>query len=300
MGGENKTVQTQTQDVKPFKGVAPVLDTGLKAARNLYDSGTTKQLANMGKAGIAQFNNTAKQFGKIDYSGAIKGLTDLSKSGGLNAYQTSAMNRMGELGGMATDPSYAEQHLGGIARGDFLNQPNADFEHLLGKASTQAATEAAMAAGAAGRTASPYAQRSVADTVGTLQADARLGQYNLERDRQVQATGMLDAARQAGLGLGMNAATGQFGMGQTGVSNLMGMGGAFDSLYSAAKQPGIDRMSGTQAAYDNINNLMASTQYALPYASTSSSGSTAKPTNWLGLLAGGLLGAGSIVRGAMG
>src|SRR5690606_38979824 len=111
---------------------------------------------------------------------AMYGITSnpLNQSGGVmdlyrntfakDGYNDAQRTAMEGLSG----PSYSEQNLAGIARGDFLDREDPNFERLLNRASERAATEASMTASGMGRTGSDYHQGLVAERVGDTEANA--------------------------------------------------------------------------------------------------------------------------------
>jgi hypothetical protein len=240
------TTGATTSAFSPYKRAQPMLDKLLADAMGYYKSGqlspyvglsgTTKQglsgLTSGAMSGVSplrQALGTYSDFagGGMDvgtggqdaiYRSALRA-RNVGTSGLQGILQGAMQNRdvgSGAQTGIyeqsANAPSFSEGNLAGVARGDFLDREDPNFERLLGRASEQAETAARMAAGAKGRYGGDYAQTEVGRTVGDLQAQSRYQQYQDERGRQVEANSLMDAMKQARLGLGLNAANSASGI----------------------------------------------------------------------------------------
>lgn len=93
------------------------------------------------------------------------------------------------------NPYASQQNLSGIASGQYLNREDPNFERMLQLAGERAATEAGLVSSGMGRYGSGAHQGVVTRNVGDMEANARMGQYQYERNAQMQANQMLDAAR---------------------------------------------------------------------------------------------------------
>lgn len=203
LSGITRGGTTTTGRVDPYRGATPLLSTTLKDAMSLYKRGGLNPYVNPSNATQTALSGmgTVAMRGQPSLNTALS--TFQGFAGGGNQVGTAGQDN---IYSEALGPSYSEGNLGGVARGDFLNREDPNFERVLGAASEKAETAARMAAGAKGRYGGDYAQTEVGRTVGDLQAGARLDQYNTERSRQVEANSLMDQMRQAGLGLGLNAA----------------------------------------------------------------------------------------------
>lgn len=258
MGGENKTTQTTSSSATPYPGAQPLVDTGLGDALTNYSR--TKQGFDPVEANLRGADWLRdRAVNAIGADQMAPALTSFSSTFGKDGYNTAQRDAM----------SYLQP----TARGDFLSLENPDFQRLLNKSMEDAATEASMVASGMGRSGSDFHQGTVAERVGDVAANARLGQYNLERDRQNSAIQSL------------------FGMGQTGMGNMAMAGDVYQSLYDARTRPGVDLMALGQTGNTNIQNLLGAAQFASPFASMSGTGSTAQPKNTFGQIAGAGLGA---------
>lgn len=106
---------------------------------------------------------------------------------------------------------YSEQNLGNIARGDYLNREDPNFERILQRSAERAATEAGLAAGLGGRYGSGAHQGVVTRNIGDMEANARMGQYQFERGQQLAANQQMDAGRSARDATRLSALSGQAG-----------------------------------------------------------------------------------------
>lgn len=95
-------------------------------------------------------------------------------------------------------PSVAESNLMNIAQGGYLNRNDPNFEAALSRATDQTANSVNQQASAMGRTGSGTNQGVLAREVGNLQTDARLNQYNQERQNQTNAINMIDQQKNQG------------------------------------------------------------------------------------------------------
>lgn len=252
MGGGSKTnTTTQSTNSEPWSAAQPALKTGLEDAQNLYKSGVGSQaytgstvipFANQTTQGMGSIQNTANQnMGGQGLSGQYQGVIN---SGGFNAPQQSAMGGLQQIGQAAGMPSYSEQNLSGIAQGDMLNRADPNFERALGAASDAAAHQVNLGASSGGRYGSGIHQGNVARTVGDLQANARVGQYNTERQNQMAANSQLDSSMFNRAGIAMGANQNLFNAGQQGMGNL-------GTAYEGMKAPASDMM-GIGSMYEDL------------------------------------------------
>lgn len=209
--------------------------------------------------GIAGFGQGAGNVstGRIDQLGnmsmnnpAMRGYGHAA-SGGLGVSSAAQTG----IGQSAMGPSYSEQNLSGIARGDMLNRTDPNFERALSSASDAAANQINMGASSAGRYGSAVHQGNVAREIGDLQAGARVSQYNQERANQFNANQALDAQRMAGLGMGLNAANSASGIDQANqqmrMAGIQGLGGTYansigQALGAAGQSAGIQQNNNAQ------------------------------------------------------
>lgn len=86
-----------------------------------------------------------------------------------------------------------------IARGDYLQNGNPYFEQNLAKTLNDTSSGINAGLGASGRLGSNLQIQSLSEGLGNVSNAARSQNYETERDRQVQAAGMLPGLYQAGL-----------------------------------------------------------------------------------------------------
>lgn len=207
MGNQTETT-SQTTNSEPWKAAQPALETGLTDAQNLYKSGIGSQpysgstvipyagQTSRGMYGVEQFARKNEGTGPLGQQ-----YQDIINSGGFNQPQKDAL-----------------RPLQAVAGGDYLDRQDPNFERALSAASESAANQINMGAAGSGRYGSAIHQGNVAREIGNYEANQRVGQYNLERDRQSQA------------------AQAMFNAGQQGFSNL-------DQAYQGAKAPWQDMMN---------------------------------------------------------
>lgn len=235
--------QTQTSTSEPYKAAQPTIDRALGMANSVADSGqafapnTQSNVVPWSSRTMtgqdAIYGNATRQ---LQSDGVVGEYQRAVSRGGFNAPQQSAVADLGRIGNQAMGPSYAEQNLSGIARGDMLDRLDPNFERSLAVARNNASNQIGEGASAAGRYGSQNWADNVAKTVGDYEATQRVNQYNNERANQMSANSMLDSSRFQGLGMGLNAAQGMFNAGQQGFQNL-------GAAYEGMKLPAQDLMN---------------------------------------------------------
>lgn len=104
----------------------------------------------------------------------------------------------GDLYKQAAGPSYAEQNLGSVARGDAL-YGDSRFAEMLDAQSAKIADQVNLGASAAGRYGSGMHTGSLADSIGDFRRNTVLQNYQNEVQRQLAANQQMDAGRMSGL-----------------------------------------------------------------------------------------------------
>lgn len=280
MSGGSKKTQTTVQSNEPYKAAQPLLNSAIGGAQNLLKSGVGQQVytgstvipfAQQSTQGMNAIQSQASaamrpggfsgQMGNVINQGGFTGQQQ-SAVNALNPFMsgrgdvsTSAINSLGNQAmnnpfmDQVMGPSMSEQNLSGIASGGFLNREDPNFERVLARASENAANSVNMSLAGAGRYGSGVHQGNLARTVGDLQADARLGQYNTERDRQVQANSLIDQQRLANTGLGMGAY-------QTGINQALSAAGTSAGLQGQNADRRLGAISqGFNAGQQAFNNM---------------------------------------------
>ena len=130
------------------------------------------------------------------------------------------------------------------ARGDYLNREDPNFERALSAASESAANQINLGASGAGRYGGAVHQGNVAREIGNYEAGQRVGQYNLERDRQTQAAqGLFNAGQQGFSNLGQ-----AYSAMRDPYQDLINIGGYGEDLSTRLKNDEIRRFEAQQAA----------------------------------------------------
>jgi hypothetical protein len=212
MSGGGSDTQETTTTAEPYKASKPLLDKAMGDAMSAYNGGGLVPSSGMKTA--------------IPYSGLTReGMGDIRRNA-RSAMGTDAMaGTLGQMGNIWGNGGYNSQQqtaldaLNPIARGDYLNKPDANFEAVLSRTKENAGTDVNSMMSGMGRFAGGAHQGIFADTMGGIESQARLGQYNLERDRQAGAIGDL------------------FNMGQQGQSNLSNSGSIYQSLLAGQDAP---------------------------------------------------------------
>jgi hypothetical protein len=317
-GLTGNTSGTSVTGVSPYSLAKPGLQAGLSGLMSLYNKGqlapkpSTSAWTNQGIDSVianAKAGAPALQTGVNAFKGFAGGGNTVSSAG-----QTA-------IAGKALGPSYSEGNLAGVARGDFLNADDPNFERLLSRSTDSASLAAKQAAGARGRYGGDYAQENVARTVGDTEAQARYQRYNDERSRQVEANSLMDQMRQGGLNIGLNATNSASSIGAANrdrqLTAAAGLPGAVDSLMNPGRAViGAGQLYEGRSDERNAapaNNLMALLQglgIATPYGTTATTTSgtqtgsttgttngtatTKQPSNLISQLLGGGLGLASL------
>ena len=172
----------------------PLLNSGNPMASSPYSA---PQGGGQGATGYGAFANGAGDIGtgRIDQLGmmatnnnpAMQGYNSFAAGGG--DISAALQQQLAASGG---NPSMAEQNLSNIARGGYLDRNDPIFEAVLKRSTDAAANAVNQQASAMGRTGSGTNQQVLASEIGALQNNARLGQYNQERQNQMGAIGMID------------------------------------------------------------------------------------------------------------
>lgn len=196
MSGGSKT-QTSTSSAEPYKAAKPLLDWSMGQGMDMAKQGGLAKPLTMStvvpfadqttQAFGGMMNNAQGQTGNM--AQGVSGLSDLIGRGGYGS-GTSSM---------------AEQNLGNVASGQMLGGGDPHFQNVLDQATRRAGDAVNLQASSMGRTGSGANQGVLAREVGDLSARMMSDQYNRERDRQVQAVGMIDDQRNTAANNMMNA-----------------------------------------------------------------------------------------------
>jgi hypothetical protein len=284
-GGGSKT-QTSTTSQEPYGKAKPLLNTAMKDAMSMYKDGSINAGQKINTAvpfsqeslyGLQGMENNARNAaGQSPFRSMLGNFADTYGQGGFNDAQRTAM-----------DPMTA------TARGDYLNRVDPNFEKVLRTAKEGAGADVNSMMAGMGRFAGGAHQGVLADKMGNMDASARLGQYNTERDRQ------------------MSAASSLFGMGQQGMNNVANAGDVWTSLLAGQDAPlqsmmGIggmkedlagrqlnDQIRQANLPMSNIQSLLGVASGAGGYGT--STAQTPQQNNTMSNIGGGLLGGASLL-----
>lgn len=181
---------------------------GVSYLQNLMASGgispTTQQglgmLAAVPEASTARLSALADQIGSA--SNPINQTANSFMSG---ARDLTTIPQLQNLYNQTQAPSYAEQNLAGVARGDYLDPTTNPYVQALVKTSNQNAANAVKEAYAAsGRYGSGNFAGATTKAINDTDTALYANQYNQERQNQFSANNQMDSAMQGRLGLGAN------------------------------------------------------------------------------------------------
>ncbi|BCH30284.1 hypothetical protein MesoLjLc_22140 [Mesorhizobium sp. L-8-10] len=172
---------------------------------------------NPGQIGSGQFNqiyNNAQNVGQIVTANLERFMGQAGKVGQIG--QQNHQNVYDRAG----QPGAAEQYLSGTAGGLYLGG-SPYLDDIIAKGSQDVADQTNQMFAAGGRYGSAAHQGTVADAVVSNASNLRNQNYQAERDRQVQAGGMLENAQQGRLGIQSGAAGGVANVQDRNVGNRM-------------------------------------------------------------------------------
>jgi hypothetical protein len=214
MGSSTSSTQTSS----PPSWAEPLFKQSATEAQNLYNSG----------AG----GNTYTGPTVADLSGTTMGGINSLAQAGSNTNTAGTAPLLQGIGAAATGPSYSEMNLGGIASG----ADNPYFERALQGQLDKTAAQVQSQFSGAGRYGSGANTGALADSLGNIRSSALSNQWNQNIQNQLAANGQMDAAKQAGLGLGLSATNAlgaqdqqQFQNALTGANAQLQAGGLLDT-----------------------------------------------------------------------
>lgn len=232
MGGGTETT-TQTSSNEPWPGAQPAIRQSVGAASNLASAGAFQPY--MG-------NTVTPNAWQSDFG--IAGLQKLGAKNEGTGPLGSQYQSVIDNGGYNPEQQAAIDPLMSVAGGQYLDRQDPNFERALGAASESAANQINLGASAAGRYGGAVHQGNVAREIGNYEAGQRVGQYNLERDRQMQASQNLFNAGQQGFSNLGQAYEGA----QAPYRTMMEVGSYGEDLATRLKNDEIRRFEAQQAA----------------------------------------------------
>lgn len=181
------TTTSSTQESKPPAWAQPLFSQSADEASKLYNSGVG--------------GNTYTGSTVAPLSGTTMGGINQLATAGANTNTAGTRPLFQGLGASAVGPSYSEQNLAGIASG----QDNPYFEQALEGQLGKTADQVQSQFSGAGRYGSGANVGALTDSLGNIRSSALSNQWNQNIQNQLAASGQMDAAKQAGLGLGLQA-----------------------------------------------------------------------------------------------
>lgn len=232
MGGGTQTT-SQNSTSEPWIEAQEPLKQGIGAASDLASAGAFDPYmgntvtpwstqTSRGNYGIEQFARNNEGTGPLGTQ-----YQNIINNGGYNQQQTDAL-----------------RPIQSVAAGDYLNREDPNFERALSASRESIANQINLGASGAGRYNGATHWGNVAREVGNYEAGQRVGQYNMERDRQSQAAQTLFNAGQQGfsnLGQAYQQAKAPW-------QDLREVGGYGEDLATRLKNDEIRRFEAQQAA----------------------------------------------------
>lgn len=226
-GGETKTVQKND----PYKPAQPLLKSAATAANNLFKSGDVFQ---------PYTGSTVSPFAPQTTAGmgAIEGQANSAIGSGAMNNPMDFLTQLYQSGGMSGDMQGVADQWRKTASGDEMNSANPYFEDVLRRTLEDTSTNTNLGMSGAGRYGSGMHAGVLADRLGGISSEARMGEYNNQQGR-------MDAAR----GLLAN-------MGQQGIQNQFGATSAMPGAWQTSQMPGADLIKlGTMNQNQNAMEL---------------------------------------------
>lgn len=164
MGGKNSGSGSQTTTTTPWGPQGQALQYGFDEARNQYQQG-----------------------GPTDPSSAYAGLSDLTNQG---------------IGNVQQGGQQAFDMLSNTAGGGFLGDANPYLQDVVARSSRDVMSGLNSTFGAGGRTGGGLHQQALGTALGDVATNVYAPAYEAERNRMMQASGMLPQIGQAQIGAG--------------------------------------------------------------------------------------------------
>ena len=261
--GQMKPVQETSSS--PWEGAQPYLNDVMSQAQKMFKSGQNQSfptgdwfagLGDTSQAGIDSINQTAGGgVQNLDAAnGAIGGILNGSTSIDPSQWQAIYNQAMG--------PDAASQFMTNTAQGDFLGGANPYLNTLYQGAADDIENRTRSLYSGLGRYGSDVMQNDLTDSLGKTYAGIYAPAYENERNRMLQAAGMLGNQQTANMGIASGAAGGMAGIGGQNVANQMGAASMVPGLAQAAYIPANMQLQAgqleDQAAQGQLNSdLMA-------------------------------------------
>lgn len=259
MGGSTQKTKTTSQGFgfnAPFAPAMPGLQRVLNTSNALYGSQNpyTQNAFNAANT----MHNTAQVGGmylRNALDNTIQDANQLRYDRGYTPEMRAGLDQLQSIEGVS-GPSYSEQNLAGMARGDYLSG-NPHLNDIIANSSRDIRESVADTASGMGRYGSGAHQSALARQVGDMSAGLRYQDYNNQQAQMMAANQMIDANRFAGLDRQMGLATNMFNMGQQALANQQG---AYDRVGALASQIQGLQGAGMQAGRDAANYQMQDLQ----------------------------------------
>ncbi|MCP4410082.1 MAG: hypothetical protein GY807_20525 [Gammaproteobacteria bacterium] len=296
MSGGGTQTTTQTANAEPWSAAQPALKLGLKDAQSLYKAGvggqpytgsTVVPYAQQSMAGFQDIQDTSAGAMGPDnpFARGFSAVGDIAE-GGYNQYQNQALGNLSRT-----------------ASGEDVFGANPQFQDLLKQSQDAARNAVNMNASAGGRYGSGAHQGVLAREIGDLTSRMYSDEYNRQLGRMDRATDGLFNAGQTGVTNQMDATaslpgafTGQFAP----ANAMIGVGSRFEDLAGRTMDDHMRIFNETQnLPWDQLGRLNAVAGGAGQYGTTTNTAQMPRQNNMFGNIAGGILGANSLLGGGL-
>lgn len=203
-------------------GESTATSTSTTGSSNPMVTDTVNQLLSGLQASFAQGPTIFTESLYPGVSQTTKDSWAMGKDSANNATYTQGIdNAMSYTAGMAdgSGPSLTEQTLMGVAKGDYLNSIDPNYQATTDRTANQMAADINAAMGGSGRYGSNMHVANLADEIGAYRTDQAWQNMQRQEDRQMEALSAIEGLRQQD------------------VNNSFAAQGQLSNLYSAAQLP---------------------------------------------------------------
>jgi hypothetical protein len=230
MGGSSKETTQATNE--PWSAAQPLLKQGIKDAGNVYKQGD---------AWSPYTGSTVVPYANQTMSGmnAIQGNAQDAMSSGAMRKPLSFFGSMFDNGGLSADQRGVADQWRNTASGAELLNTSPEFNDVLQRSLNDASTGVNLGISGAGRYGSGMHTDVLANTLGGISSNARLGEYGRQLGRMDTARNSLAGMGQQGIANQFGAAQGMPGAWETGqmpATDLMKVGGMYEDLAGRTMQ----------------------------------------------------------------
>jgi hypothetical protein len=198
----SKSTKTTTEN-KPPAWAEPLFKQSADEAKRLYDSGgggntylgsTVAPLSGTTMSGVNQLRNAGANWN-------TGGTRSLYQGIGAQSVKDPYVDKLAGVANKLEGPTASEKYLTDTASGKYLAEGNPYYRKRLESDLADTAAQVRSLSSGSGRYGSDVSNRMLADRLGYQRNQALENDWSRERGYQVQASGMIDQARQGAAGL---------------------------------------------------------------------------------------------------